>query len=258
MFDYWEILPLALALIPGFYLGLPLLIRMQQRFPAEPKLKVLDLERLDRKIAKFLMTRAKALFEVGFEEPTLVRLPDPVPNVSGYLIMLVNRHSGDKAMVTALVGHGPAPIQTCYVEFSTRFKNGDVFNTMNSKELNAFPPAPQTVRTQTPSVTDPVELFHLHTFVMNKHDASGKKVLYEPGAALDYLVEYAFIKMYDIQVKRGWLSYDRVHDCYQPTIKGAYLICWGLMQPFKALRYAALRRREKAILEEFEQAAPPS
>src|SRR5262245_59176600 len=63
MFEYWEILPLALALIPGFYLGLPLLIRLQQRFPAEPKLKVLDLERLDRKIAKFLMTRTKALFE---------------------------------------------------------------------------------------------------------------------------------------------------------------------------------------------------
>jgi hypothetical protein len=37
-------------------------------------------------------------------------------------------------------------------------------------------------------------------------------------------------------------------------LKGAYLVTWGLLQPFKALRYKAMRRREAQILAEFEQA----
>ena len=254
LFENLDFLLLLLALVPAFYLGFPLLIRMQQRFQAHPELRELRLERLDRSISRFLMSRAEALFELGFEEPTLVRLPDPVPNVTGYLIMLVNRKTGDKAMVTALIGTGASANRTLYVEFSTRFEGGEVFNTMNSNQLNAFPPAPKAVRTQVPMVTDPQELFRLHTFVMNKHETTGKKELYEPGTALDYLVEYAFARMYEIQADRGWLAYDRRSDTYRPTIKGAYLICWGLMPPFKWLRQAAMMRRARQILAEFERA----
>jgi len=249
---YFLLIPL--GLVVAFYLIIPLILRSQQRYPASPQLLEMRFESLKPSLAKFLMTRTHALFELGFEEATLVKIPDPAPHVRTYLVMLVNRPAGDKAMVTAIVGDaGPgARKQTLYVEFSTRFETGEVFDTHNADELNAFPPAPLAVRTQTPSVLDPAELYHLHRFVMKKHDVRSAKTLYERGQSLDYLVRFAFVKSYEEQVKRGWLWYDEADDSYRMTILGSYLICWGLLQPFKAFRRLALQSRERRILAEFD------
>src|SRR5258707_11426229 len=129
-----------LALLAVYYLGFPLLIRLQQRFPAHPKLMELDFEKIDSSLGDFLMTQTKALFEIGFDEPTLVQIPNSAPHVNSYLIMLVNRHTGDKAMVTAIVSQGLVPLQVLYLEFSTRFDSGEVFDTHNATEIPAFPP----------------------------------------------------------------------------------------------------------------------
>ena len=240
-----------LALLLGYFLVLPIVVGLGQRYPASPMLTELDFDELERSQAEFLMTRTQTLYELGFDEPTLVQVCNGAPNVNAYVIMLVNRRTGDKAMVSALVAQGLIPLQSLYVEFSTRFDTGEVFNTHNSRTLPAFPPAPLAVRTQVPSVNDLRELYRLHTFVMGKHDVRGKKVLYEPGQALDYLLRFAFVKVYENQVKRGWLYFEQRSGCYRPTFKGSYLIVGALQQPFKALRTMALNRRARAILEEF-------
>jgi len=251
----WFVLGVLLIVL-AFYLIIPLVLHSQQRYPASPQLLEMRFESLKPSLAKFLMTRTHALFELGFEEATLVKIPDPAPHVRTYLVMLVNRPSGDKAMVTAIVGDaGPdAKMRTLYVEFSTRFESGEVFDTHNADELNAFPPAPLAVRTQTPRVIDVAELYELHRFVMKKHDVRSPKTLYEPGQTLDYLVRFAFVKSYEQQVKRGWLWYDEAHDSYRMTVLGSYLICWGLLHPFKAFRRLALQIRERRILAEFDAA----
>src|SRR6266536_2542650 len=129
MVEDFDFLLWLLTFIPAYYLGVPLLVRLQQRFPAHPKVMELDFGKLDSSLAEFLTTRTTALFALGFDEPTLVQLPNPAPHVTTYLIMLVNRQTGDKAMVTAIVGRGLVPLQTLYLEFSTRFDTGEVFDT---------------------------------------------------------------------------------------------------------------------------------
>jgi len=249
---YFLLIPL--GLVVAFYLIIPLILRSQQRYPASPQLLEMRFETLKPSLAKFLMTRTHALFEIGFAEATLVKIPDPAPHVRTYLVMLVNRAAGDKAMVTAIVGEAGSGLRTLYVEFSTRFENGDVFDTHNADELNAFPPALLTVRTQVPTVDDPAELYELHRFVLKKHDVRSSKTLYEPGRALDYLARFALVKSYEEQVNRGWLWYDEADDAYRMTILGSYMICWGLLQPFKAFRRLALQSRERRILAEFDAA----
>jgi hypothetical protein len=244
---YWLLL-----LIPAIYLGIPLMIRFQQKMQAHPALEELDFDRLSPSISQFLMNQTKTLYALGFDEPTLVQLPKPVTNVTTYLVMLVNRNAGDKAMVTAVLGHGPAPLQTCQVEFSTRFDTGEVFDTHNAPILMAFPPLPRAIRTQVPILKDLQKLYALHNYVMSKHAPKGMKFLYDPGTALDYLTQFTFIKSYDGQVQRGLLYFDQGEDVYRFTVKGAYLVTWGLMQPIKAMRFAALHKRARTILEEFE------
>jgi hypothetical protein len=249
-----------LLLIPAYYLVIPVIVGLQQRYPATPIVTELKLEELEKAHSEFLMTQTNALFALGFDEPTLVRLPalTPVVSASAYLIMLVNRQAGDKAMVTAMVtSHGLVKLQTLYLEFCTNFEGGEEFNTHNIPRVLALPPAPLAVRTQVPMVEDPRELHQLHKFVMRKHDATGKKIMYEPGQALEHLIRCAFTKQYKVQVERGWMYYDQKSDHYRITLRGAYRITWGLMQPFKALRAMALKRRAKRILEEFHEACGP-
>jgi hypothetical protein len=253
MFESSEQLFWLLLTIPAlYYLGLPLLILFQQKMQAHPRLDALDFDRLGPSISEFLVEQTNALFALGFDEPTLVQLPKPVNNVSSYLVLLVKRDSGDKAMVTAVIG-GQGLLKSFGVEFSTRFDTGEVFDTHNYQTLMAFPPLPTTTRTHVPTVKDCRELFALHSYVMNKHAPRGTKVVYAPGTALDYLVEFAFSRTYEGQAQRGWLYYDEVEDVYRFTTKGAYLVTWGLLQPIKALRLAILHQRARSILQEFRQ-----
>ncbi|HQR09495.1 MAG TPA: hypothetical protein PLN21_21915 [Gemmatales bacterium] len=237
-----------------YFLATPLLILSNQKMSANPACEELQMHSLDPQLTDFLMQKTNDLYELGFDEPTLIHLPNATPGVKAYLIMLVNRPSGDKVMVTALVAADVLTIQTWYVEFSTRYVTDQCVDTLNSAELSAFRQGPENVRTQVPSVTDVNELYRLHQYMMKKSNITARKMLYEPGQAIAYLKEYALKNSYDAQVNKGWLSYDAAGDCYRPTIKGAYLMTWGLLQPMKWFRMQAMRRREAQVLGEFRSA----
>jgi hypothetical protein len=243
-----------LVVVGLFYVGLPIVLRFHQRFPTRPDLRPLGFDSLAPQISHFLTSRSEAVLKLGFAEPTLVRVMNAAPHVVSYLVMLINRERGDKAMVSFITSTGPTPIQTAYLEYSTRFESGRVFNTLNSGTLPAFPPAPLATRTQTPSVQDPEELYRLHQYVIDRAGADGPKVMYEQDKALDYLIDYAFIKTYNIQVARGLLRYRPDEDAYRLTLLGAYRLVWGLLPPLKWLRHVLLIQRAKTVLREFRHA----
>jgi hypothetical protein len=249
---YW-----VLGFIAFLYLGAPLAVRFQQHMQAHPRLTALDLKQLHPSISQFLMKQTEALIALGFDEPTLLEASQPMKNVSNYVILLVNRKTGDKATVAAVIGRGAMTIQSCGVEFSTRFDSGELFDTHNYQSLMAFPPLPDTTRAHVPMVSDSRELFDLHRYVMSKHRPSGRKTLYEPGTAREYLVEFGFFRTYQGQARRGWLYYSEAEDVFRFTLKGAYLVTWGLLPPIKTLRWAALHRRATRLLHEFRQQYVP-
>lgn len=246
-FVFWIV-----GLVTAFYLGTPLIILFSQKLSAKPLLTPLHMHSLDSQLSAFLMEKTTGLYELGFDEPTLLSMPNATPGVKGYLVTLVNRPARDKAMVTCLVGDGAgAKLQTWYVEFSTRYDDDSVVDTLNSSELSAFPPGGKTIRTQVPSVTEVAQLYHLHQFVMNRHFPQKRKTLFEPDEVVKYLHENAFKKAYEEQVQRGWLKLEAGGANYWPTVKGAYLMTWGLLPPMKWFRMAKLKKQEQAILTEF-------
>ena len=262
MFDFSEwvvsavptyVLTVPLCIV-GFLLVMPLIVRSTWKVAADPGFKVLDLKAIEPAVARFLAGHATTLLELGFDEPTHLRVPNATPNVTAYLVTLVNRQTGDKAMVTVIIGDAMPRLETWYVEFSTRYDTGEVFDTLNSAELNPFPPGPQAVRTQVPGVRDVDDLLALHRFVQAKHAPAGKPGVYEPGTVVAYLTEYAWTKPFGHEVARGTLSLDAPAEVYRMTVLGAYRIVGGLMQPIKVLRQLAMRRAERRILGEFARA----
>lgn len=256
------------VLIPLFYLGVPLVTRFHTKMAANPDLKLMDLDELAPDIADYLEEQSQSLASLGFVKSAVVRMAGAT-NVTTYLVMAINRTAGDKAMATVMFGHtaiasredAPPPWRRdslgqrrAYLEFSTRLATGEVFDTLNSPMLGSFRKKPGDFRTHVPMVADPSELYRLHLCVMRKHGATSPRIVYEPGKALDYLVDVAINQSCEEQVAFGRMFHDETTDAYRPTIKGAYLMTWGMMHPFLFFRQIAMRRRARRILAELHQA----
>jgi hypothetical protein len=251
MSQYESILWLLLLFVAILYIGVPLHIRFSHRHAANPQFRAFKFANIDPSLSQFFIAYVNDFFDLGFDEPTLVQIHGASPHTNSYVIMWLNRPKGDKAMLVAVVAPSFGR-KLVYIEFSTRYESGEVFDTSNSSEL-LFPPGRETIRTQLPQVHDPRLLYQLHSHVMGKHHISGKRVLYEPGNALDYLARSVLIKSFEKYTRRGLMYYDEGNNCYRPTLKGAFLMTWLLLEPIKTFRKAALWRKARKIVEEFEQ-----
>lgn len=258
--DFDASLGLLLAIPVGlaglYYLAVPLLVKSQQRLAAEPEFVPFDFDDIDPKSADYLEYRVADLEALGFAEATRLELVDFVPNVTAYLVVLVDRARGDKAMAAVLAAGGPAPTRAMYVEFGTRFESGELFDTSNSPELNAFPAEGPQVRTQLPGVREVARLYELHRYVLDKHGVTGPKVSFKPGRTAEYLQDITFPELFERLTRWDWVSLHH-GGYYHYTLTGAYAVTWGLLQPMKAMREARLRRAERALLSEFERDRGP-
>ncbi|HVK05882.1 MAG TPA: hypothetical protein VM490_20590 [Armatimonadaceae bacterium] len=240
------------VLVVAAYVALPLVIKASQKMAMRPEFYTLTPEQLPPSLSEYVYGTAAALREHGFEPAAYLTMPNQVPNVRAYLILLMNREAGDKAMVTAMIGEqdGVPTSVTRYLEFSTRFSGGELFDTYNARTLSSFPPGPKTLKTQVPSVEDPQALYRLHRWQMERSGVAGEKSMPEPGQEVAYLTR-AMQEDYEQQVRNGILARDDAAGVYRPTLGGAYRMTWGLMFPFNLLRLRALRRREQDLLAQF-------
>lgn len=243
-----------------FYVGSPALIRCTQKAKAHPKFEELEASDIPDALAHYVYSTANALRQDDFTPEAYLSLPDQVPNVRAYLILLANRQSGDKAMVTVLMTHAgdtTPQIGTCYVEFSTRYASGTVVDTMNSSTLGAFKPVPREVKTQIPQVQDPHLLFQLHMHVLANFagvDPGDEKLMYPEGEAARYLAD-VLTRGYEEQVALGLMYRDEEggETIFRPTWYGAFYMTWGQLFPIKQVRRWAAAQRANMILRSFRE-----
>lgn len=254
MSDLLENLVWLPVVITGGYALLPLLTYFTLRLPARPNIEPLDLRDLPRNTAKYLMAHTRDLIDLGFEDPVMAELPNAAPNVTGYLILLANRPAGDMAMVTVLVGdNGLVREKASFVEFSTGSVDGPSFDTNNTDQLNAFPPGPETTRTQACAVADVAELYQLHQHVMAAHGFDGPREVYPSDAPCEWLAEHGFERMYEVNAARGWLARTRDREAFVPTLLGAYLMTWGMLPPVSWVRKLRASRQAARLVDELRQ-----
>jgi hypothetical protein len=167
------------------------------------------------------------------------------------LELYVHDEDREAALVSAIYGitAQERPLEMRYVEFMAQFAGGDVrvVQTNNTSEVGSFPPLPQDLTFRFPHVADLDRLYRLHRALVRRHagrQRRGLRVVEDFGGdATAYFREVVFRKAFQDQESTGYLRYNAVQDCWQPTLKGAYLMTWRELWPIKPMIRARVRRR---------------
>jgi hypothetical protein len=262
LFDHWYTIVLivvgAVLLIP-YVLG-PILIRFTLRQSAEPEIVPFDVDdpELPDKVATYFRRVSEALEPLGFDVVAAMALPKQVPRVKAVLLMLANRTSKDAALASVLYAQQPdgTQVHNAFVEYVARFRDGTLVQTNNSKELNAFAPRPDQITTQFPMVRVAGRLYRLHQAMVERHGGTGRKILRLDeefhGDAVAYLAQ-SLVEELDSQIETGYMYRSRQEPAYWPTWKGAFLMTWGQLWPFKAIRRARRDRKARQLMAELQE-----
>ncbi len=245
--------PLILAAPAAYLFGFPLVILVSQKVNPDPRLDALDPAMWPPAVGQTMSRVEHDLYALGFSIVGRFVLPNAMPNLSTMVTMLVNYKSGDKSMITAIWANTNEfrSLKTHYTEFSTRFEDGHCFDTLNSPTLPSFQVGPLDVKTRAPQLQGAAELYALHRYVMRKHGAQGRKVVYDAKDATSYL-RRIWRESFEEQVGFGRFRFNGRE--FVPTVKGAYLMAWGQMWPMTMWIRARMNAQSRAIVSEWKSA----
>jgi hypothetical protein len=173
-----------LGVVAVFYLAPPLLIWKTFRVEKTPKINPIEPAELPLPTAaqQHLDAVDAELRGLGFESRATLLLPSTTPTVISLLRVFVHRKEKCSAMANSMISRvktnaGERVRHHPYVEFTTRYQDGQVFNTHNSAAAGSFPPAPQTRTTRLPWIQDITKVYRIHDAITIAKGGSSRKVL---------------------------------------------------------------------------------
>ncbi len=236
--------------------GLPLLILFTLKHDAHPTIEPVDPEAtpLPTEVAEHLDSAELTLQQVGFEPLGMFFLPHQVPKATAILAFFLNRSTNDSAMAVTVYGGAVGHWQVVhYVAFSTRYRGGLLIDTGNQGVVGAFPTPPNTLATHIPWITDPHVLFEIHRAITTANGSGAPKELEldtKYGGDVPACLVGGMREELENAVGDGYLRLDAAGMHYRPTIKGAYLMTWQQLQPFKYFVAKARDRKARRMLAE--------
>jgi hypothetical protein len=249
--SWWIFIPILVAL---FYLAIPLLIWKTMRLEATPTIQRIDPAELPlpETARQHLDTVDAELRGLGFESRATLLLPSATPNVISLLRVFVNPTQKCSAMANSMISRvktesGEQVRHHPYVEFTTRYQDGQVFNTNNSAAGGSFPPAPQSQTTRVPWIQHVPTVHLIHDAITTAKNGAAQKVLRLDESFAGDEVAYLQACMkeeFENATKAGYLWLRRDGTAYLATVRGAYLMTWKELPPIK--QWLAWRRRARA------------
>ncbi|NLY02716.1 MAG: hypothetical protein GXY83_42225 [Rhodopirellula sp.] len=244
---------IVLCILLAPHLLAPFLIGCTLRFRTPAEVVPIDPRRepLPDSVRQYFDQAYHALTDAGFELVGVMALPSLLPNVQSLLALYANRAACDMAMSTFIVAEG-GRMQARYVEFVTRFSDGVVVQTNNSNQLGSFKPLPGQHTLQFWDVQDFAYLYQLHRLAVDRFRRSGQPVFRLDsefgGDAAEFVSRVALEESFEEQIGTGYLV--RTANGYRPSVKGAWLMSWQELWPWKAVRRWQTGRRARQFLRE--------
>jgi hypothetical protein len=256
----WQTLLIALGIFAVLvYVVLPVVIRFTLHQSANPDLVCFraDDSELPTAVTDHLQNVIEELKPLGFEPVEGLFLPNASPRVKAFVFLLVHRANKDNAFAMAAYAQMPDGyrLRTAHLEISTRFRDGSLVSTSNSKVSGSFPLRPRQTKTRLPIVQDGARLYRLHQAVLKRHEVAAGKILRLDeefhGDVAAYLHQSMEEELEDAAAA-GYMYRSGYETVYRPTWKGAFLMCWAQTWPFKMIRQAQIHREGRRLLDQLE------
>jgi hypothetical protein len=255
---WWLLIVLGLA--AAFYLAIPLAIWKTMRLEATPTIVRIDPAELPlpTEVQQHLDAVDAELRSLGFQGRATLLLPSTTPNVIAMLRVFVNPAQKYSAMANSMIArvkneNGEQVRHQPYVEFTTRYHDGQVFNTHNSAAAGSFPPAPQTRTTRVPWIEDVATICRIHDAITMAKSGGARKVLRLDesfgGDEITFL-QACMKEEFQNATNAGYLWLRRGGTAYLATLRGAYLMTWKELPPIKQWRAWRARAQTERLLRE--------
>ncbi len=267
-----------------YVFGLPLINLFVIRLEVAPTVEPLDdLFALDAKVRRQFDAAAEALRPLGFEGGGLFILPQLVKNVQLIICTFVNREESEFANAAAIYvskNNKDWKLRFQYTGFTAYFADGTEISLHNHRLARTFPAPPGEITVVAPWLQRPAELCRAHRAISALLAPAKQKEFpldtdFQGDIARfvsDGLAkEYAFARDAGYLVEAGNTVVATVAPdsgnpyqspgaaaasaVYVATVKGAFLMTWRCLWPFRTWILASRVRRAKRLLADagFEQ-----
>ena len=239
------------------FFGTPLWVLKSFRAEAHPTVEPLSSNTpLPGSVEELIDSLETELKPRGFTSEGSFFLPRQTHNVRTLLTLLVNRATQEGVMGVVMYARiNDGWRQSHFIEFFTRYANGQEIDTINSPLVPAFPGRPHTLSVYVPWITDVGELYRVHQSLAAAKGPPGAKALkldaVYHGDPIAY-VAGVLRDSYESAVQRGYLRLTSDGSHYRPTFIGAYRMAWKLLQPMKSIIVIYRRHHVQRILAELD------
>lgn len=225
-----DLLAFIVTILLMFFQGVPR-VRRNVWLPVNLDFEPIEDAQLTEKQKKYYEDIGATLAKMGFYPAVTYK----VNNIQGANMSRSYLNSLEPTLVNAvLVGTAAnrPPINTYYLEFITRFKDGTVLTTINSHTTSVFDLLPGRIRQKFKGLKDAEELKRRHNQKLEELRDRGV-VYYKKEDILTRHAEYhgQFLKY---QMFRGLLRFDPTAQLYRATTKTAMRGVVNYLNPFDA------------------------
>ena len=246
-----------LAAAAPYVLG-PVLVHQRQRQSARPTLEPFDQARhlLTPQLASAIQQNVASLERAGYHVVADLFRSEGATRMR---VILMDCGAADLALV---VGVSPAQKPergVCTVELVARFDANRSVTVQNTPIPGAFAPVAGRDKERFRNERDPGRLVRIFEALVAHRYGALRRVPADYRNDPDGFLAASMARELRQQVDTGYFQLDTAADAYRPTWKGAWLMCWKLLQPFRDIREWRSDRRASALLRELhiEEPAPP-
>ena len=237
------------GLVVLFYLGFPLVLKNMMSLNLDAPAEDIDSTELPDHIADYFERVGRSLESVGFFDIGTFRLDGMIPNIYTSFRLMAHGEHHTLAMVTwiqTFVNSEPQPDQT-YLEFATELTDGRNLNTNDGKDLPSADQSPEKVLYVFPGIDDPALMWAIHRGMVDEESGGKPTRPFPMDLPPAELFRQEFRKELEEKVRRGYWAQGEHEGLYRPTSKGAYLMAWAELPPFKPWRMRRALRQASAL-----------
>jgi len=233
-----------LMLIAGWYLILPLIVWGKLPKGGGWRTEPYDAgrHRIPTATSEFLQHNVASLVALGFRQAG-----DLVHRGTMTDTRLALLAHPDGVVATVAVFSTKTGQRTPMVEFTAQFANGTVLDVNNAPSVSVFAHRADHIVHRFPDVFDPTRLYRVYQGILERDFHAPALTRPDVSDPVRFVKE-STEREYRRQVTTGYYRFEESSGLYATTLKGAYLMAWKLMVPFKQIRALLMADRSRKTL----------